>query len=67
MAKVVNKNACEIDFENALLFMDDEIKSKVDDIMPDCFSDQEFFTTYEEEHEKATGEEWFLSSSNPVW
>lgn len=67
MAKVINKNGCEIDFDAALPFMDDEIKEKVNEVNPYCFSDQEFFTTYEEEHEKATGEEWFLSSSNPVW
>ena len=24
-------------------------------------------TLYEEAYEKATGEEWFLSGSNPVW
>lgn len=65
--KVVNKNGYELDFDAAEMFMDDEIKEKVDRVMPYCFSDQEFFTAYEEEYEKATGEEWFLSDSNPTW
>lgn len=65
--KVVNRNGYEIDFDAAEMFMCDEIKEMVEAVIPDCFSEQEFFTAYEKEYEKATGEEWFLSSSNPVW
>nr|DAQ82887.1 MAG TPA: hypothetical protein [Caudoviricetes sp.] len=67
MSKVVNRNGCEIDFDAALPFMYDEIKEKVEEVLPYWFSDQDYFTVYEEEYEKTTGEEWFLSSANPVW
>lgn len=67
MAKVINKNGYELDFDAALMYMDDEIKEKLNREMPYCFSDQEFFTAYEKAYEKATGEEWFLSESNPTW
>ena len=65
--KVVNKNEYEIDFAAALMFMDDVILEKVYDQLSEACTEQEIFTAYEEEYEKATGEEWFLSSSNPVW
>lgn len=64
--KVVNKNGYELDFDAAVDFMDDEIREKLYDKVAPC-TEQEFFTAYEEEHEKATGEEWFLSDSNPTW
>lgn len=65
--KVVNKNGYEIDFAAALMFMDDAILEIVDDKLSEACTEQEIFTAYEEEYEKATDEEWFLSSSNPVW
>lgn len=66
--KVVNKNGYEIDYAAALMFMDDVILEKVYDQLSEAWcTEQEIFTAYEEEYEKATGEEWFLSSSNPVW
>ena len=66
MITVINANGCEIDFEAATMHMDDNIIDTMDfDYAPG--SEQDFFTAYEEAHEKATGEEWFLSGSNPVW
>lgn len=66
MIKVVNKNGCEIDFEAATKHMDARISDKVSVENP--FANfQQYFTAYEEAYEKATGEEWFLSGSNPVW
>lgn len=66
MTKVINKNGSEIDFEAAVQHMDDEIREAVHAELAPC-TEQEFFTAYEAAHEKATGEEWFLSSSNPIW
>lgn len=66
MIKVINKNGCEIDFEAAAQHMDAKIGDKVSEENPFA-TFQQYFTAYEEEYEKATGEEWFLSSSNPVW
>lgn len=66
--KVVNKNGYELDFDAALMFMDDEIlEDEVYDKLPTTCTEQEIFTAYEEEYEKVTGEEWFLSDSNPTW
>lgn len=64
--KVVNKNGYEIDFDAAIMYMDDEIVEKLNIVMPYECTEQGFFTVYEEEHKKLTGEEWFLSGSNPT-
>lgn len=64
--KVVNKNGYELDFDAAVILMNDEIREALNDKIAPC-TEQEFFTAYEEAHEKATGEEWFLSGSNPTW
>lgn len=64
--KVVNKNGLEICFEFALIFMDDKILEIVDDKLSESCTEQEIFTAYEEEYEKATGKEWFLSKRNPA-
>lgn len=66
MTKVVNKSGCEIDFEAAVNYMVDEIREAVHAEFAPC-TEQEFFTAYEAAHEEATGEEWFLSDSNPDW
>ena len=65
--KVINKNGYEIDFDLALMYMDDDIVEKLNIVMPYYCTEQGFFTVYEEEYEKATGKEWFLSESNPTW
>lgn len=66
MAKVINKNGSELDFETAVEFMDDGIREALHQELAPC-TDQEFLTAYEIEHEKQYGEEWELSDSNPVW
>lgn len=66
MTIVVNKNGCEIDFEAAVQHMGDDIREAVHAEIAPC-TEQEFFTAYEKAHEEATGNEWFLSGSNPVW
>lgn len=66
MVKVINKNGYELDFEAAAQHMDAKISDTVS--MEHPFANfQQYFTAYEEAHEKATGKEWFLSGSNPVW
>ena len=63
--KVVNKNGYELDFDLSLIYMNDEIREKLANEIAPC-SPQEFFTGYEKAHEKETGEEWFLSETNPI-
>lgn len=64
MIKVVNKNGCEIDFEAATQHMDARIGDKVSTENPFA-TFQQYFTAYEEAHEKATGEEWFYPAATP--
>ena len=70
MTKVINKNGTEIDYESALMLMDEDIL----DIMagdwhsaPHPMTDQEWFTRYESRHEQKYGEEWELSKPNPTY
>lgn len=63
---VVNKKGYELDFDATVNFMNDEIREKVHSEIAPC-TEQEFFTAYEKAHEEVTGEEWFLSESNPCW
>ena len=68
MSKVINKNGTEIDYESALMFMDEDI---LDGMAGEWYSayhpmtDQEWFTRYETLHEQKYGEEWELSKANP--
>ena len=64
--KVINKSGKELDFEAALEYMDDEIREELHSKLAPC-EEQEFFTAYEESHEKKFDEPWFLSESNPNW
>lgn len=64
--KVINKNGTEIDFEAAVMHMDDDIREKLHREIAPC-TEQEFFAAYEQAHEQAFGEEWELSKSNPCY
>lgn len=63
---VINKSGVEINYEAAIVFMDDEIREALHLEMAPC-TEQDFFTAYEIEHEKKFGEEWELSKENPCW
>ena len=66
MKMVINKNGKEINYDAAVMMMDDEIREEIANA-GDCETEQEFFTAYEKAHEEAYGEEWELSKSNSVW
>lgn len=66
MTIVENKNGYAVDFEEAVNYMDDELREKLHGEISPC-SEQEFFSAYETEHEKKFGEELELSKRNPVW
>jgi hypothetical protein len=63
---VLNQSGIEIDYDNAVDFMDSDIREYLHDELAPC-SEQEFFTAYEIAHLEKHGEEWFLSGCNPVW
>lgn len=66
MRIVVNMSGKEIDFEAAVLHMDDDIREALNIDMAPC-TDQEFFTAYEIAHKDKFGDPWFLSGDNPLW
>ena len=66
MANVINANGYELDFESAVMYMDDDIREELHREMAPC-TDQEFFTAYEKAHAEKFGEEWELSKENPTW
>lgn len=65
MAKVTNREGVQIDFDAAVLLMDDDLR---EELAADGYeTEQEFFTAYETAHEDKFGEEWELSKAHPVW
>ena len=66
MAKVISTNGYEMDFESAVMHMDDDIREELHREMAPC-TEQEFFTAYEKAHAEKYGEEWELSKENPTW
>lgn len=66
MAKVINRNDYQLDFDAAVNLMDDEIREGLHNEIAPC-TEQEFFTAYEDAHEAKYGEEWEMSKSNPTW
>ena len=63
---VENASGSIVDFEAAVPLMDESIRERLNAQLAPC-SPQEFFTAYEEAHEKKYGEEWELSKYNPVF
>jgi hypothetical protein len=65
---VTNRAGTDIYLVQAIMHMDGLIwgelnhKSKIHN-----WTDQEYFTAYEIEHEKKYGEEWDFSKKSPVW
>lgn len=66
MNKVINMNGTAIDFDAAVMMMDDEIREELNAELAPC-EDQEFFTAYEKAHAEKYGEEWEMSKENPCW
>ena len=62
--KVINMNGTEIDFEVAVVMMDDEIRESICGTVD---TEQEFFTEYEKAHAEKYCEEWELSKENPCY
>lgn len=64
--KVINMNGTEINYEAAVMLMDDEIRESLHFELAPC-TEQEFFTAYEKAHAEKYGEEWELSKENPCY
>lgn len=57
MSTVTTRNGQEIDFDDAVFYMDDEIREALHMKMAPC-EDQEFFTAYEKAHKEKFGEDF---------
>ena len=64
--KVKNINCTEINYEAAVILMDEEIREEIANSF-EAESEQEFFSLYEKKHIEKYGEEWELSKENPVY
>ena len=62
MISVINTHGTEIDYEAAVMLMDDEIR---EEICGTVDTDQEFFDAYCEAHEARYGEEFEFAKKNP--
>lgn len=63
---VVNEYGVEVDFEVAVMYMDDEIREEIHNELAPC-TDQEFFDEYAKRHEEKFGEEWEMAKENPCY
>lgn len=66
MSNVKNENGKELNFDAAVILMDDDIREELHDELAPC-TDQEFFDAYAKAHAEKFGEEWELAKANPVW
>lgn len=64
--KVINANGVAVDYDTAVVMMDDEIREQLSAELAPC-SAQEFFSAYEIAHAEEYGEVWELSKKNPVY
>lgn len=64
--KVINANGVAVDYDTAVVMMDDEIREQLSAELAPC-SEQEFFSEYEIAHAEEYGEVWELSKKNPVY
>lgn len=63
---MVNPHGQQLDFEAALMNMDDDLREELHMALAPC-SEAEFFAAYADAHRERFGEEWELAKDNPVW
>lgn len=59
MATVTNQSGKDVDFDDAVFYMDDETREEIHMRLAPC-TDQEFFTAYEKAHKEKFGEDFEL-------
>lgn len=65
MNSVLNMSDAVVDFDAAVLLMDDEIREEMNQY--DWATFQDFFRAYELLHKMKFGEPWELSKPNPTY
>lgn len=66
MAKVINSYGTEINYNAAVLLMDDELREEVHADLAPC-TEQEFFDEYARRHAERFGEIWEMDKRNPCY
>ena len=66
MKTVINSFGIEIDFDAAVVLMDEDIREELAFELAPC-TDQEFFDAYCKAHEEAFGEAWELDEEHPIY
>ena len=63
---VVNEYGVEVDFEAAVMYMDDDIREEIHNELAPC-TEQEFFDEYSKRHVGKFGEAWEMAKENPCY
>lgn len=66
MKKVKNDYGVIVDYDTAVLLMDDELREDIHRELAPC-TDQEFFNEYAKRHAEKFGEIWELAKENPCY
>lgn len=66
MSKVINEYGVIVDYDVAVLLMDDELREDIHRELAPC-ADQEFFDEYAKRHVEKFGEIWELAKENPCY
>ena len=66
MKKVKNAHGKTIDYDAAVILMDDDLREKLHNNLAPC-SAQEFFNEYCKAHMAKYGQEFEPNKPNPVW
>lgn len=66
MSKIINEYGVIVDYDVAVLLMDDELREDIHRELAPC-ADQEFFDEYAKRHVEKFGEIWELAKENPCY
>lgn len=66
MSKVINEYGVLVDYDTAVILMDDDLREDIHRELAPC-ADQEFFSEYTKRHAEKFGEIWELAKENPCY
>lgn len=66
MSKVINEYGVIVDYDTAVLLMDDDLREDIHRDLAPC-TDQEFLNEYAKRHAEKFGEIWELTKENPCY
>ena len=63
---IVNAYGKVLDYDSAVMMMDDDLREELHSKLAPCTA-QEFFDAYAAAHKALFGEDWVLDGPNPMW